>query len=162
MKKKISYLLILISIFGLVGCSNNKQVSFSSINLKQEYIKEFTPTFTGEAGSITKLSASLYNQAVVDKIPERETFEFKYNDFDKIITSNDREIDFKVYINSFARNYTVLSANEFIFKNAKMLKDSGILSKDDYDENIKESKINKDKYLQKIKIDIENIMKYYE
>ena len=163
LKKQFTILLIItILTIGLNGCSNNKQVSFSSINLKQEHIKEFTSSFTGNANNITKFSASLYNQAIADKIPDRETFEYKYDDFSKIKASNDNEIDFKLYVNSFANNYKVLSANEFILRNAKTLLDDGILSKDDYNRDIVKSKVVKDKYLQEIKSDIENILKYYE
>jgi len=162
MKKLLSYLLVIIIILGIIGCSTNEQVSFSSINLKQEHTKEFTSSFTGSANNITKLSASLYNQAIADKIPERETFEYKYDEFSKLKASNDNESDFKLFVYSFGENYRVLSANEYVLKNAKILYDNGILSKDDYNQNIEESKINKIKYLQKIKVDIENIIKYYE
>jgi len=163
MKKLLSYLLVVILTLGISGCSNNKQqVSFSSIKLKQEHIKEFTSSFTGSANNITKLSASLYNQAIADKIPERETFESKYDNFSKITASNDKESTFKLHVYSFGENYKVLSANEFVLKNAKTLYDDGILSKEDYNQNIEESKINKVKYLQKLKTDVENILKYYE
>jgi len=163
MKKQVTILLIsTILIIGLSGCSNNKQVSFSSINLKQEYTKEFTSSFASKSNDIAKLSASLYNQAIADKIPERETFEYKYDEFSKLKASNDNESDFKLFVYSFGENYRVLSANEYVLKNAKILYDNGILSKDDYNQNIEESKINKIKYLQKIKVDIENIIKYYE
>jgi len=162
MKKLLSYLLVIIITLGIVGCSNNEQVSFSSINLKQEHTKEFTSSFTGNANNITKLSASLYNQAIADKIPERETFELKYDNFSKIVASNDRESGFKLYVYSFGENYKVLSANEYVLKNAKTLYDDGIFSKEDYNQNMEESKINKVKYLQKLKTDVENILNYYE
>ena len=163
MKKQITILLVTtILTIGLSGCSNNKQVSFSSINLKQEYTKEFTSSFASKSNDITKLSASLYNQAIADKIPERETFESKYDNFSKITASNDKESTFKLHVYSFGENYKVLSANEFVLKNAKTLYDDGILSKEDYNQNIEESKINKVKYLQKLKTDVENILKYYE
>ena len=84
------------------------------------------------------------------------------DDFSKIKASNDNEIDFKLYVNSFANNYKVLSANEFILRNAKTLLDDGVLSKDDYNQDIEKSKVVKDKYLQEIKSDIESILKYYE
>ena len=163
MKKQITILLVTtILTIGLSGCSNNKQVSFSSINLKQEYTKEFTSSFASKSNDIVKLSASLYNQAIADKIPEREIFEYKYDDFSKITASNDKESTFKLYVYSFGENYKVLSANEYVLKNAKTLYDDGILSKEDYNQNMEESKINKVKYLQKLKTDVENIIKYYE
>jgi len=162
MKKLLSYLLVIIMTLGIIGCSNGEQVSFTSINLKQEYAKEFTPSFVGFSGKITKISAILYNQAIADKIPESEDFESKFEDFSEVKASNDSESDFKLFVYSFGENYRVLSANEFVLKNAKLLYDNGILSKKDYEKDVKESKITKAEYLKELKVDIENIMKYYE
>jgi len=170
MKKKIFSLLIIISLLGVVGCysnttnsnNNTKQISFDSIKLKQQYTDLFTHGFISSSEHIVKLSGELYNKAIIDEIPERDTFESRYKAYSKTKTSNNDEIDFRSCINSFSMNYTVLSANEFILKNSKTLMDSGMITKEEYDMDTKKAKLNKEKYLKEIKLDLDNITKYYQ
>ena len=159
MKKLISYFLIIISILGLGGCS--KQYSSSSINLKSEYIKSFSPSFAIDADKVTKVSIDLYNQVISNKI-SGAGFNPQYRDFYKVDPQNADEKDFQDYIKEFAINYSTLELDNSTIKAEQYLRDSGSRSKDDYDIFMRKYKIKVIEDLKNLKLNLDNIMKYYE
>lgn len=161
MKKLVTYLLILILSLGIVGCS--KQYS-SPTDLKQEYVESFSSLFAIEAEKIARLSVDLYNKSIldIDNTPKREIFESQYQDFEKLSTKNSNEKDFQDSINKFAIHYSLLSTHVSLLKIDQDLRDRGLLSKEKYEASQKKYNQEKVEDLQKVKLDIKKIVKYYQ
>ena len=162
MKKKIVNLLIAFLMLGIIGCSNQISYSTSSVTLKQEYIKTFSPSFLIEAENITKTSLDLYNQALSNKIPEMKTFKSNYENFDKIKPINANEKDFQDCIHKFGNYYSMLALDANILKTEQDLRDRGIEGKEEYNRKMNKYNNSKEENLKHIKDDLDNIMKYFE
>jgi hypothetical protein len=159
MKKKILSLLIIISLLGAIGCSKEHP---SPTNLKQEYAKTFSPSFLIEAKEITKLSVDLYTQAINDKVPERETFISKYEDFNNIKVSNADEKDFQDYVDKFRLYYSMLATDNSLLIGEQYLRDKGMQSKNEHEKFMKKYTTSKEENLKEIKSRMKNIINYYE
>lgn len=159
MKKIISYLLIIILPLCVVGCS--KEYSSSTIKLKQQYIDTFPPSFASEAEGIAKKTIDLYNKAIVDNSFESSIDQY-YTDFKKFDPKDSKERDLQDYINSFSTNYAILSLIDSLIKNEQNLRDNGSINEDDYNVFMEKYKLHKTENIKKVKLDLDNIMKYYE
>ena len=166
MNKIITSFLVLVLSFSLMGCSKTTamtgQYSSSSLKLNQEYTKTFSPSFANEAESITKISIDLYNKGIIDKAPEKDTFISNYEDFDKVVPKNADEKDFQDSVHKFALYYSMLALDVSILVTEQDLRNRGIESKDKYDAKMLKYTNSKSGNIEHIKIDIENIMKYYK
>ena len=160
MKKIIGCVLVTIVVLGLIGCS--KQYSSSSVNPKQEYAKTFSLDFATESTNIAKESIDLYNQAIADKVPDMDTFKSKYKGFSNVATKNADEKDLHDFIMTFGNDYTLLSSSVSILMVEQNLRDSGMESKEKDDATLKEYQLKKVEHMKQIKIDLDNIMKYYQ
>lgn len=161
MRIKIYYLLVIILIFNIIGCS--RQYS-TPVKLKQEYVNNISPTLVTDIENTINLSIDLYNQVKNNSIPDTNNFEYKYTAFKTANTKaeNANSKDIIDHINTFGDDLSKLSMDDLNIKLSQKQRDEGKLSKDFYDKDIKESNQQKILDIKKIQSDFDSLMKYFQ